>query len=138
MIQRIQSIYFLLAALLAAFSAVFFWVKSVLPQLCAEGECAFPTWGVATFSIQLITALLPLIAIFLYKNRGVQVLMGSFARLFVVAALGFLYVALMETVPVLYHCLTMIPMLLSFVLLQLATRAIKRDEELVRAADRIR
>ncbi len=138
MIQRIQSVYFLLATVFAGFSAASFWVKSIQPQFCAGDGCVFPAWGVATFSIQLIAALLPLIAIFLYKNRGVQVLVGSFSRLLIVAALGFLYVALMGIAPVLDYCLTMIPMLLAFVLLQLATRAIKRDEELVRAADRIR
>ena len=156
MIQRIQSVYLFLAGLLPAFT---FWLP--LARFSGEGTEGFhtlyatglnvvgsaPSAGEATTPWALIVigiccVLLPLIALFGYKNRKAQMRKTRWAMLLDVAY----YVAL--SVHVWLHvtasgltpgfALGCLCPLLSFLFLWLALRAIRKDEALVRAADRIR
>lgn len=152
MIQRIQSVYLLLVAILLG-------VALCMPlghfHTAANGleEAAFralgvsavdgsgqSTWGL--FCILLLSAIISFITIFLFRNRMLQVRMVIFSSLLIVGSyivFGlFLYVlsdqyqhGFAVAVPL---CLPMVCLILNY----LAFRAIYRDEVMVRAADRLR
>lgn len=116
MIQRIQSIYLLIAGLIPAIFPLTGTTRIEVLILCA------------------ILALLPLVGLFLYKTRRTQmvlcrVCLAAALALYVLhfypAAEGGSYWKLLA--PAVYQ-----------LLIYLALRAIRRDENLVRAADRIR
>ncbi|RYE23845.1 MAG: DUF4293 family protein [Sphingobacteriaceae bacterium] len=156
MIQRIQSIY-LLAASLVLFTLFLF---PVINNLILNGHpdsimvtgvyevinsvrtktASFIWLSIAT----LISALLPLAGIFMYKNRKQQV---SYLYIILVLIIGYSFL-LAETVkgfigegttlsPENYG-LGMIASSLSMVLIIFAIKGINRDEKLVRSADRLR
>ncbi len=150
MIQRKQTIYLLLAVLLAVLTT---WMPLAtvadsgqplqtiysLWALGANGARNFAPWPL--FLLAVLSASLSLIAIFLYKKRMLQ------ARLCTVnlAVLVAWYIAL---VAVSKHAapdaatfslsLSSVLPLLSALLIVMARKAIIADERLVRAADRIR
>ena len=156
MIQRIQSVYLLLAGLLPAFT---FWVP--LMRFLDEKSGNFQTlyglavqtygtapaagadgrpWGLIVMGI--LCVIMPIFTIFGYKNRKVQMRKTKLALLLIVlyyAALAFhtyAYASATGLTPA-FAAGSLLP-LLSFVCLWLALRAIRKDEALVRAADRIR
>ena len=113
MIQRIQTIYLLLAAIVLAVGCFF------EPMGYNKGL----TGGMA---------LVALVVVFLYKNRKLQANLCG-----VLMAIGVIYyIALAVLYPVLewYAVMPMIAVLLLF----LARKAILKDEKLVKSLDRIR
>ena len=141
MIQRVQSIYLLLAALSAA--ALF-----ALPFATAPAE----TEGIlqdGAFDISdhvgliVLTALIALIAlgtIFLYSNRTLQMNLGKLNIVLLMGLLGlaaYLYTTIPTTATVALGIGLGIPLLV-LVFTLLANRNIQKDDRLVRSADRLR
>ena len=151
MIQRIQTIYLLLAAVALA-TPIFLPLATATGDqaaLLATGNNFFADgiyWskenpaGLAIFA--LIIGILG--AIFLYRNRvgqmrltggmafGVGILMALFA------ALGMINAKLLPEAVSVQIGVGSIPPLLAIIFLFLAYRAIKKDENLVRSSDRLR
>jgi len=159
MIQRIQSIYLLLAASMSALMAFFtftvidmggkhyildlFGIHYNLDHNQVE---LVGFWYLAAFVS--IACSLSLVTIFLYKRRNLQITMCKLNLLlylgviFTVFYLGEKVLGILEInlglEGELHHKLGAILPILSAILILLATRAIKKDEALVRSADRIR
>jgi len=150
MIQRIQTLYLLAVVALGITLCFMPVVQLVTPEEAAElqiwelsatgGAPIQGLWG-----LLLTTVLIPLLAlvdIFLYKKRLLQARLNIFTILLCLGYYGVLaiYVWLAKmSLGVDWHILpwAAIP-LVCFVLTLMATRAILKDEALVRAADRIR
>ncbi len=135
MIQRIQSIFLLLAALASLGTAVF------RTELAAETH----TWLLpAVLGIQGLVALGALIAIFLYKDRKQQLktttLLQYLAIVGLLAAFGGLYLAggLMEVPANLQATGLLLLPVVGYVFIRLAHGRVKKDIELVRSMDRLR
>ena len=154
MIQRIQSIYLVLAGIFPAFT--FF-----VPLVCFTSQDAnkwltinslgydatlFPEmagrhpYGMLVFAA--LAVILSWVAIFAFKNRKKQIKLVNWAItcnvMWIVAAIGYSFFVSSRTAtsisPELGLCFPILALITQF----LAKHAIKRDEALVRAADRIR
>lgn len=147
MIQRIQTVYLLLAGLLIG--SMFFFdfaelaVDGQLMNFSAEGifsgdEVIFRGVPIQFF-IGLIT-LMHFIIIFMYKKRIRQIRMTVFTIILLFGLLGvllyFAYAAF-ENVSVAFEIPMVFP-LIAIILDYLAIRGIGKDEALVRSMDRIR
>lgn len=154
MIQRIQSIYLLLAGIFAAlaFATPCALFTSAQPDVtCALYGCHYVTSPATEelfsypFGVTLMTALcmaLPLIIIFGYKNRKRQINHVNLAMLLAVAwyavCAAYCLAAASRTGFEVAPSYGLVFPALSLLALYLAKRGIKHDEALVRAADRIR
>lgn len=152
MIQRIQSIYLLLATLALVLSlcvpAGYFAngegsITGIFKPLgvTASDGTFISTWGL--FALSLLSALIQVCTIFLFRNRVLQMRMSVFSM----CVIAGYYIAFFVFVSVLKGrlpdttfqvgwslCLPVISIILTW----LAFRAIRHDEELVKATDRIR
>ena len=149
MIQRIQTLYLLAVV---ALGIALIWlpvVQLVTPEmeslqvweLSALGGAPLQgLWGLLVTTI--LIPLLALIDIFLYKKRLVQARLNIFTVMLCLGYYGVLaiYIWLAKmSLGVEWHILPWASFpLLCLVLTMMATRAILKDEALVRAADRIR
>ena len=153
MIQRIQTVYLLIATILMAITiftpiAQFFdgtqeYTLSAFALKDAAGVTAQSTIYMGI--LLALAGVLPFVVIFLFKNRQLQIrlcaaeivlLVGS---LVVMGIYYYLSARLFESVNGLGSLkLGMIMPLIAIVFVALATRAIFRDEVLVRSLDRIR
>ena len=147
MIQRIQSVYVLVSALLVAtlmkLKFADLMVNNELYTFVARGiyngeEMIFD--GLAIFIFIPLIALLHFVVIFLYKKRILQIrilvftiilLLGLFGLFFYFTYTGFNDVKVAFKVPIVFPVVAAI---LDF----LAIRAIGKDEALIRSLDRIR
>lgn len=155
MIQRIQSIYFLLASLtlfaLFAFPLVHgVNVDGIIKNIKIDGVYEIlngqPVRTVSFLMLTIATillALVPLISIFMFKNRKLQLALGYGA---ILAIIGFSF-WMSQTVQKFMNGATLrtdnygIGMLLSsisIIFLLLAVKAVKNDEKLIKSADRLR
>jgi len=136
MIQRIQSVYLILVALLAAVVpfVAYLWLD-------AQGEEFFAKYDILVSSAFYIIAGLALVAIFLFKNRKNQFVVNRLNMILNLFLLGFfVYRSLNlsgETL-VSEKGIGMLIPVFSIVFLVLANRAIKKDEDLVKSVDRLR
>lgn len=157
MIQRIQTIYLLVAIAINAFIysltlATFNYeslsnVFSMFGLLDREtGEMLFENWLIPVLSISSI--LVSLLAIFLFKKRSLQVKTAQLALFFQTAFVASIFYFVDQVssklattanfeVGVVYETGSWLA-LFPFIFLFLAIKAIKKDEKLIRAADRIR
>ena len=151
MIQRIQTLYLLLVVALATALMFVPVLTFVTPAESAEQAMihAIPVhglsslngwWGMAIATV--LIAILALVDIFLYRNRILQARLNIFTACLCVGWYGVLLLMgwFGEQNMTMDFYLTpwcSIP-LVCFILILMATRAILRDEALVRAADRIR
>ena len=152
MIQRIQSVYLLLVAVLLVVATclpvgTFVETGGVslhsfkpLGLTLADGEFQ-STWGL--FGLLLLSAVVALCTIFLFRNRILQIRMTIFGSLLVigyyVVFFIFLYVLKQRLDGAAFQmgwalCLPVICLILDY----LSIRAIYRDEELVRSTERLR
>ena len=137
MIQRIQSLYLLIAAIISGgLSFVFYlWqnVKEVL--IFAKDNMLF-------LSLFMVSAALALITIFLFKNRQLQFVLGRVNIILNLILLGlFVYRSLSlsgEISEISEKGIGMLLPVFSIVFLVLANKAIKKDEDLVKSVDRLR
>ncbi|MCF4102024.1 DUF4293 domain-containing protein [Gillisia sp. M10.2A] len=136
MLQRIQTIYLFIAALL---SGVLIFFVSLWSN--EAGEPVIVQDVLLAFAMFLGSAALSLITIFLFKNRKLQFVLGRINILLNFFLLGvFVYWSL--TVPgemqISEKGIGMFIPVLSIVFLVLANKAIKKDEDLVKSVDRFR
>ncbi len=136
MIQRIQSIYLFIAALI---SGVLIFFVSLWSN--EAGELVYVEDVILAFAMFLGSAVLSLVTIFLFKNRKLQFVLGRVNILLNFFLLGvFVYWTL--TVPgemeISEKGIGMFIPVLSIVFLVLANKAIKKDEDLVKSVDRFR
>ncbi|WP_435133670.1 DUF4293 domain-containing protein [Formosa sp. A9] len=136
MIQRIQSIYLLLAAVVSGGLIFVFhlWTN-------VQDVLVYAADNVMYLGLFLASALLSLISIFMYKNRQTQFVLGRLNIILNFILLGFfVYQSLNlsgETL-VSEKGIGMFLPIISIVLLVLANKAIKKDEDLVKSVDRLR
>lgn len=136
MLQRIQTIYLFLAALI---SGVLIFFVSLWSN--EAGESVFVEEVYVALGLFLGSAVLSFISIFLFKNRKLQFVLGRINILLNFFLLGvFVYWSL--TVPgemeISEKGIGMFIPVLSIVFLVLANKAIKKDEDLVKSVDRLR
>jgi hypothetical protein len=136
MLQRIQTIYLFLAALI---SGVLIFFVSLWSN--EGGESVFVEEVFVALGLFLGSAVLSFISIFLFKNRKLQFVLGRINILLNFFLLGvFVYWSL--TVPgemeISEKGIGMFIPVLSIVFLVLANKAIKKDEDLVKSVDRLR
>lgn len=157
MIQRVQSIYLALAAvvtLVFAFTTfAYFEVNDSLYFLRATGlfyqdtsEVIFLEPNMSVSAVVLFSLLLCVSAVFNYKNRATQLRLVSLGIVAQLALVGLIFFAssfisegLFEgTAPVIeYEWVSFLPVL-SIISLFMAMRGIKKDEALIKSLDRIR
>lgn len=136
MLQRIQTVYLLLAAA-SALGLIFvfhLWIADDGTTVFAKDELPF-------FAVFLASGVLSLITIFLFKNRKLQFVLGRLNIILNFFLLGFfVYLSLNisgETA-VSEKGIGMFLPIISIVFLALANKAIKKDEDLVKSVDRLR
>ena len=155
MLQRIQSVYLLFAGLLILALFLFPLVHNVyvggVPSTISitgvyqdvNGQTAHTQTFVGLIAGTAVVGMLPFILVFLYKNRKQQIM---FCYLYILVIIGLSF-WLAQTVKAVAGDFTMgtnnfgIGALLSsisIVLMILATKAIQRDEKLIKSADRLR
>ncbi len=158
MIQRIQTLYLLLAfiaiSLLFAFPlAQFFaengaYVFSItgLKNMVPGDPDAFPPMIFLPIIIVAVgIAILTLLAISQYKNRAFQIKLtniGVLAAIALIMGIFFLYIPMIEKkiniVPDYRKAFGIYLPLVALVFMVMANRAIKRDDKLVRSSNRLR
>lgn len=151
MIQRIQTVYLLLSVLCSALCLYMCLGELVsltdafhsqMYNLAVKNADGMLSFGV--FPLFLVLALetsLALVTIFLYKKRTLQISLCTMSLFLLVTwyAIALYFVAIGE-----YSQYTFKPKvafflpIVSFILVILAKKGVKKDERLVRAADRIR
>lgn len=153
MIQRIQSLYMMLAALAASLVFVFSFGEILVTQ---------GTYVLTAFDIHLVNAekeeiirtlLLPMIltavvilgsvaAIFLYSNRKMQLRVVQLVMLVDAGLLGAVFYYQKETEELagamMHYNFGVVMPIIALIFLILATRGISKDEELVRSTERLR
>lgn len=152
MIQRIQSVYLLVVTILLVVAMCrpvgnFIGADGITtnvfkPLGVALADGSFhSTWGL--FSILLLSAVIALCTIFLFRNRMLQVRMTIFSSIlligYYVAFAVFMFVLKSDLDAMTFQpgwalCLPVVSIVLNY----LAFRAIYRDELMVKAADRLR
>lgn len=136
MIQRIQTIYLFIAALLSGV-LIFF-----VPLWSTEaGEPVYVEEVIIALALFLGSAVLSVITIFLYKKRKLQFVLGRINILLNFFLLGFFVywsLSLPGEMEISEKGIGMFVPVLSIVFLVLANKAIKKDEDLVKSADRFR
>ncbi|WP_439127544.1 DUF4293 domain-containing protein [Polaribacter sp.] len=143
MIQRIQSIYLLLAsAISGALIFVFNLWKSISKDIFAIDLLNRESYLLKTIPVLfLVSAILAFVAIFLFKNRKLQFVIGRLAILVNLILLGLLiYVSLTlpGEVSISEKGIGMFIPIVAILLIVLANKAIKKDEDLVKSVDRLR
>ncbi|MGX5820216.1 DUF4293 domain-containing protein [Chitinophaga lutea] len=149
MIQRIQSIYLLLAAVAGGFMGSFdLWQAKYLRGATPVVDYFRATSSYLVFILLMISTILAFVTIFLYKNRKLQFRLTVLNILLAIAVLILIYVKVQATANTLtangannlqatYLFPAFLPVVV-IVLLFLAARGIYRDEKLVKSYDRLR
>ena len=150
MIQRIQSLFLLgvvILSIVLMYVPVYELVNENVPLTPPDGtEVANTTFTIFNSAILAIingaVCALALVSIFLYKNRNLQGRAINLALLLTCGLIGLLFFSadsMSTTLQAKVHYLygTYIPVILAIFLFA-AIRYIKRDEALVRSADRLR
>ena len=143
MIQRIQTIYLLLASIV---SGVLIFVFNLWESL-KNSIYALDFLDSDSYILKLIpvlflaSAILAFVAIFIFKNRKLQFVIGRLTILINLILLGLL-IYLSLTLPgeaaVSEKGIGMFIPILAILLIVLANKAIKKDEDLEKSADRLR
>jgi hypothetical protein len=136
MIQRIQTLYLLLAAVISGglIFVFYLWTNN-------EGTKVFALDNYTYLGMFLGSSLLSLITIFRFKNRQSQFVLGRLNIILNFILLGvFVYQSLNLSgeINVSEKGIGMLLPVFSIVCLALANKAIKKDEDLVKSVDRLR
>jgi len=144
MIQRIQTLYLLVAAIFSGGLIFVFnlWTEKSgkvlsVPNLINESSTLLKTILFA----YILSSLLSVITVFLFKKRQLQFVLGRVNMLINFYLLGILiYVSLTVSGEALVSekGIGMFIPIIVIVMLALADKAIKKDEDLVKSADRLR
>ncbi len=136
MLQRIQTIYLLIAAGVSS-GLIFVFELYVTP----EDVNIYAKDDIYVFAVFLTSALLSMISIFKYKNRKFQFMLGRLNIILNFFLLGFFVyqsLNLSGETAVSEKGIGMFLPIVSIVFLALANKAIKKDEDLVKSVDRLR
>ena len=136
MLQRIQTIYLLLSA---GVSAGLIFLLPIWET--KDGTAVYAMNEILVLSLFLLSALLSLISIFMFKNRKSQFMLGRLNIILNFFLLGFfVYQSLNVSgeIVVSEKGIGMFLPIVSIVFLALANKAIKKDEDLVKSVDRLR
>ncbi len=129
MLQRIQSIFLFFSSVLT-FIMIFF-----VPIFETESIVMFATDFFWAKVFLLISTLLSIVSITIYKNRKKQILLCSFSRTQITIALILLLFIYKKQMNVKIELLLFA---IPYILLMLSSYFIKRDDKLVKSSDRIR
>ncbi|MGI8635414.1 MAG: DUF4293 domain-containing protein [Segetibacter sp.] len=141
MIQRVQTIWLLLAAI-----AGFFTTQIPLYAGMTAGEVSkkyVATESLLLFATAIIASLLAVIAIFLYKNRGTQMKftsLGIFVSIVLIALEVWQIGSFQQTAGILkgtYYWGALLPIAMA-IFFVLAAINIRKDNKLVKSLDRLR
>lgn len=142
MIQRIQSIWLLLAGIAGALMyRLPLWQYKLANQTTASSY--FAPESLLMLILVVVTALLAFAAIFLFRNRGLQkslCLLGTLLSVLILALEVFKVEDLKKTlVPVsnMWQVGALMPVIM-IILFMLARGGISRDEKLIRSLERLR
>jgi hypothetical protein len=151
MIQRKQSIFLLLAALMSIVCLCMPLATIEFERMGADGtvfnlmtryvsgEVSYNTAPLFLFLV--VSVPVALFTIFKYNNRRLQMRLCNVCTLFCVLwycyFIGFFAMTMVKSAAVHFNVASVLP-LLSLILYVMARKAIKADDELVRSADRIR
>lgn len=136
MLQRIQTIYLLLAAITAAGLIFVFslWTNSAGEEVYAQEQ-------LIAFGMFLGSAAISLVSIFMFKNRKLQFVLGRLniiLNLFLLGVFVYWSLTLPGEMDISEKGIGMFLPIISIVFIVLANKAIKKDEDLVKSADRFR
>jgi hypothetical protein len=143
MIQRIQTIYLFFASIISGGLVFVFNLWSTLKEqiyvvdLFLKDLISFKLIPLMFFA----SAILSLVAIFLFKNRKLQFVVGRIIiliNLFLLGLLIYLSLTLSGETSVSEKGIGMFLPILAILLVVLANKAIKKDEDLVKSVDRLR
>ncbi len=144
MIQRIQSIYLLIATALSG-GFIFFlnlWVTKQGTKFYALDSLSSENLLLASvFVLFIASAILTLITIFQFKKRQLQFVLGRLAILInfiLVGILVYFTQNLSGEMQVSEKGIGLVIPIFTIVFVVLANKAIKKDEELVKSVDRLR
>ncbi|WP_442265325.1 DUF4293 domain-containing protein [Tenacibaculum sp. ZS6-P6] len=143
MIQRIQTLYLFLAGIISGGLTFVFNLWST-PKETIFSIDLLQTASFLQKSIPVsffLSALLSVVAIFLFKNRQLQFVIGRLnilTNLFLLGVLVYLSLTLSGEASVSEKGIGMFIPVISLVLLVFANKAIKKDEDLVKSVDRLR
>ncbi len=135
MIQRKQSIYLFLAALISGISA---WIADLWK---IAKEWIQPEDNLETLLLFIVSAVLSLLTIFLFKNRKLQMRLNGVNILLNILLIGYLTFSVSKLPGGFLDSEKGIGLFVPFVsivLLFVANRFIKKDEKLVKSVDRFR
>ena len=149
MIQRIQTVYLLVVAILMVVMmsvpvGSFYTDKNIcemtnLSYLLPDGAVNYTPW--ALFAILVVVAVMALVTIFLYRKRMLQIRMTIFSTILLVGYYATLitFIFMLKDDSMTFSaswtlCLPFVAIILNW----LAIRAIGKDEVLVKAYDRLR
>jgi len=149
MIQRIQTLWFFLAAIFAAL--IFFFPVIELTSsndvhvyeyasISIAGIDNLVQSGYIIVGLTGIIGLLSFVAIFLFKNRNLQMRISVFASLlviFLVILLGYFSWSKIANPTATIGLSAILPLII-FIFLLMARRAVKKDDDLIKSVDRIR
>ncbi|MEN8125107.1 MAG: DUF4293 domain-containing protein [Bacteroidota bacterium] len=144
MIQRIQSLYLLLAALVSGGLIFIFYLWTnqsgndiYAINIISEEDLLLKSTGI----LFILSSILSIISIFLYKNRKIQIVINRLnivLNFFLLGIIVYLLLTLSgETVVSKKGIGSFIP-LIAILFLVLANKAIIKDEKLVKSVDRLR
>jgi len=136
MLQRIQTIYLLLAVITAAGLIFVFplWTNSAGEEVYAQDQ-------LITFGMFLGSAAISLVSIFMFKNRKLQFVLGRLniiLNLFLLGVFVYWSLTLPGEIDISEKGIGMFLPIISIVFIVLANKAIKKDEDLVKSVDRLR
>lgn len=137
MLQRIQTIYLLIVAIISGGLIFVFnlWSTSSETIVFAKDE-------MVVFGLFLGSAFLALVSIFNFKNRKSQFMLGRLNMILNLILLGFFVYRILNTsgeaLDVSEKGVAIFLPVISIVFLALANKAIKKDEDLVKSVDRLR
>jgi uncharacterized membrane protein len=159
MLQRIQSVFLFMVVVFGVLALLLpiatftgemdilrfylYAVEDLSPAPFGDAASTFDRWFTLPLAIgQFVIILIAFITIFQYKRRMLQVrlnLLNTFLNVLLIGGI-FYYVNLLETASGAtadYQIATIFP-LLSLVMIFLANRYIRKDEKLIRSANRLR
>jgi hypothetical protein len=143
MIQRIQTIYLILASIVSGGLIFGFNLWNTVKQKIFVVDLFFTeeiTLKIIPF-LFTASAVLSIIAIFLFKNRKLQFVIGRIIiliNLFLLGLLIYLSLTLSGEISVSEKGIGMFLPILAILFIVFANKAIKKDEDLVKSVDRLR
>ena len=139
MIQRIQSIWLLLAAIAAALSFRFSFYSGNIagPDQVKIFKSLLATGNIAILVITVGVSVMSLVAIFLYKNRVLQMRLALAAMVLSLLNIVLYYNQTLHFIEGNFDLTALISLAIP-VLLVLAVRGIYKDQKLVKSLDRLR